>query len=162
MHEWFTASGEHIFWSEICNNVTYVANHDPNHQVVIGCDTRATKPSTLYVVAICLISSIEPYSRVYYYGKLIDPAPVDLYARVFKEADSAVTTALSVREYSSLTRSNPNLIIHLDLSSPDKSNATSKYAKHLTSFIRSLGFNNVETKPNSWASSSIADKHTKD
>lgn len=161
MHKWFTASGEHIFWSQICNNVTYVANHDPDHQVIIGCDSHTTKPNTVYVIAICLISSIEPYKRVYYYGKLIDSTPPGLYAKVFKEADSAVQTALSVKEYSSLTRSNPNLIIHLDLSPPNGNHATSKYSKHLTSFIKSLGFSNVEIKPNSWASSSIADKHTK-
>ena len=132
MHKWFTESGEHIFWSEICNNVTYVANHDPHHKVIISYNVSDNK---LYTITMYLISSIEPYKEVYYYGKLLDSPPVDLYAAAFKEVDGAVQTALSARQYSSLTRGKPNLILDLK-----ESTTTPNRPKHFTHFIKSLGF----------------------
>ena len=93
MHKWFTASGQHVFWSEICNNVSYLANHDPNHKVTVS-----NQDST---ITLSLTSFTPPYERLYYYGKLPQSFAVD----------GAVQTALFIKEYSSLTRCNPNLIV---------------------------------------------------
>jgi len=161
MYEWFTASGEHIFWSEICNNIIYIVNHDPDHQVVIGADSQTSFNSTTYVISICLISNIDPYQRSYYYGKNVETKTFQLYDRIFKEANGAAQAALSIKNYSPSLEDTLNLTIHLDLSSPDKKHKTSKYCNGLTSFVKSLGFQKVKVKPDSWASSSIADKHTK-
>lgn len=161
MYEWFTASNEHIFWSQICNNITYVVSHDPEHQVIIGADSQTTHDTTIYVISICLVSDVHPYERCYYYGKTIETKTTQLYDRIFREANGAAQAALSLQEYSSTLKDSLNVTIHLDLSSSEKKHKTSKYCNGLTSFVKSLGFPKVEVKPNSWASNSIADKHTK-
>lgn len=161
MFEWFTASGEHIFWSEICNVVTYVSNNDPEHQVVVGCDSHIKSNKTTFVVAVCLVSSCLGYERLYFYGKTIKDNTTDFYSRIFQEVNGATLVALSLKEYSSSSLQKANITIHLDVSSSEKKTRTAKYSNDLTAFVKANGFNDVQIKPNSWASSSIADKHTK-
>ena len=101
MHKWFTASGEHVFWSEVCNNVSYVSNHDPYHKVVVGAKSHIPQLKTPYTIVLHLSSCIPPYEELYYYGKL---SQLSLMT-------GAVQTALFIEEYSSLTRCNPNLTV---------------------------------------------------
>ena len=161
MFEWFTAKGDHIFWSDICNKINYVVNHDDEHHIVVGSDSQPTSNKTLYVVAVCIISNLPQYERLYFYGKQALNNPGNLYARVFQETNYATQVALSLKDYSATLELNMNVSIHLDLSPPTKKNKTSKYSTGLTAFVKSCGFLNVDIKPSSWASSSIADRYTK-
>ena len=117
MHKWFTASGEHVFWSEICNNVSYVANHDPLHKVIVS-PRDCTAGLNLYcTVILSLTSSIAPYEELHYYGKVPVLPPVT----------GAVQTALFIEEYSSLIRCNPSLTI-----------CHSEHSKGLAFFVKNL------------------------
>ena len=50
--------------------------------------------------------------------------------------------------------------IHLDISSSDKGEKTSSYADMLIGYAKGVGFE-CKVKPESFAASSIADKHSK-
>ena len=161
MFEWFTANGDHIFWSDITNTIAYVVRHDPEHHIVVGSDSQPSRDKTLFVVAICIVSNVPQKERTYYYGKHSAHKIPNLYTRVYQEADGATNVALALKESHSILNDSMNISIHLDLSPPGTNKSTSKYCKGLTAFVKSCGFLNVETKPDSWASSSIADRYTK-
>jgi predicted RNase H-related nuclease YkuK (DUF458 family) len=62
-------------------------------------------------------------------------------------------SVLAAEEIKTLTEK--KVTIHADVALSDT--ASSRYKKHVESFVKSMGFP-VLTKPESWASSSIADR----
>lgn len=155
--EWFTPNKEHVFWQEIINNINYVVNQDIQHMITVGADSQTYENLTVYIVVICIVSDCEPFKRNYYFSKIKEEKEYSLYNRIYKEAKLSIDIATAIKD---LTSSACNIDVHLDVSSPEAKAKTSKYAKGLMHLVNAFDFD-VSIKPNSWAASSIADKHSK-
>ena len=75
--------------------------------------------------------------------------------RLLKEVSNSIDIALMLRK----KIPNKQITIHIDVNENQK-HKSSAHTKRLVSFVKAMGFV-CETKPNSWASFSVADKFTK-
>jgi predicted RNase H-related nuclease YkuK (DUF458 family) len=159
--QWFKADGEHIFWQDICNSITEMIRSGAEHQIVIGSDSQPNYNKSMFVVALCVISDFPGMERRYYYAKVKHDKYMPLRERILKEANLSIETACLLRERSDLVNQQANIQIHLDVSSEDSKNKTSKMSSSVINLVKAYNFEDVQIKPNSWAASYIADKHSK-
>ena len=124
--------------------------------VFIGTDSQVIKNKISIATCICFYKRGIPKNQIFYIKKRV---PQDRYptlrSRMLFEAYTSLEVALEVDPYVEGA-----LTVHLDVGSDFKKNKTAKFSKELQILVRSQGFG-CEIKPNSWASSSIADKYTK-
>jgi len=80
-----------------------------------------------------------------------------LRARISAEAFNSIEMAWWIREK---LPDNADLEVHLDIGNDPVKCATFKFQKELTSMVKSQGFS-CKIKPESWASSGVADWFTK-
>ena len=79
-----------------------------------------------------------------------------LYNRILQEAERSIDIALKITEiFPDL-----NLEVHLDISAENKNEKTSPMTKMLMGYTIGSGFK-CKIKPDSFAASSVADKHSK-
>lgn len=159
--EWFLPNKKPIFWQEIANNITSMVNQGFDHKIIIGTDSQPVNNGTVFVVAVCIISDKENFSRTFYWSKKKLPKIYDLYSRISQEAQFSIEVANQLRDYSSTLKNDLNISIHIDVSSDSAKTKTSKYSNALINLVKAYDYPDVEIKPNSWAASSIADKYTK-
>ena len=158
--EWHKADGEHIFWQDICNSIAEMVRNGADHQIVIGSDSQPNWNKSVFVVALCVISDFPGMERRYFYAKSKYNSHMNFHQRILEEANLSIKTACSLREHCSIIES-ANGQIHLDVSSDQTRNKTSKISSSLISMVKAYDFQDVKIKPNSWAASCIADRHSK-
>jgi hypothetical protein len=124
--------------------------------VYVGSDSQIIKKKVSFVTCVCLYKQGTGKSEIYYVKVRI---PVEhlptLRARILHEAYKSLEAALEVDPYVE-----GKLTVHLDIGSNMKKNKTAKFKNELQMLIKSQGFG-CEVKPDSWASSSVADRFTK-
>tara|TARA_B100000700_G_scaffold330703_1_gene458433 strand:- start:4098 stop:4583 length:486 start_codon:yes stop_codon:yes gene_type:complete len=153
---WFDPKGNTIDIDDLI--VELRAHTKDKGRIFIGTDSFMTKDICVFVTAVCLHGAENQQGGRYFLKR--DRVPVGpfrlLVTRMLEEVTKTVNTTLMISE----TCPEANLELHLDIStSPDKG-ATGKYAEQLTGYAKSTGFP-IRTKPDSWASSAVADKHSK-
>ena len=125
-------------------------------EVYIGTDSQVIKDMISIVTCVCLYKHGIRENKIFYIkNKVKRERYPTLRSRIVFEAHRSLAAALEI----SPLVTGP-LTIHLDIGSDLKKNKTAKFQKELKMLFTSQGFN-CEVKPNSWASSSIADKFTK-
>ena len=124
--------------------------------IYIGTDSQIIKEKLSVVTCICFYKNGIKKSKIFYIKKRI-PAKryPTLRARILFEAYTSLEAALDVDPYI-----NGKLTVHLDIGSDPIRSKTAKFEKELQMIVKSQGFG-CEIKPNSWASSAVADKFTK-
>jgi predicted RNase H-related nuclease YkuK (DUF458 family) len=108
-----------------------------------------------------VISDFPGMERKYYYAKLKHNKYMPLRDRILQEANLSIETACSLREHCELIDKQANIQIHLDVSSEESKNKTSRMSSSVINLVKAYNFEDVQIKPNSWAASYIADKHSK-
>jgi len=124
--------------------------------VYIGSDSQVIKTKISLVTCVCFYKREIRRSQIFYIKKKI-PAKryPTLRSRMLIEAYTSLEVALEVDPYI-----DGQLTVHLDIGSDPIKCKTAKFGKELKMLVRSQGFG-CEIKPNSWASSSVADRFTK-
>ena len=79
----------------------------------------------------------------------------DLHSRIMEEATQSINLAHSV----SLSVKSKKIYVHSDTNT-DTRYPTSKFTKSIKNWVKSMGFGFL-CKPDSWASSGVADRHAK-
>ncbi len=124
--------------------------------VYIGTDSQVIKNEICIVTCVCFYKQGLSKNRIYYIkNRIPEEKHPTLRARMILEAYTSLEAAL---ELDPLIKS--SLTIHLDIGTDMIKNQTAKFSKELQILIKSQGFG-CEVKPNSWASSCVADKYTK-
>jgi len=125
--------------------------------VVVGADSQPFANGTLIVVAVCFLSPDKRYHGRCFHKKLPMLRPfMDLYSRVYAEMEASISVGQSLmRLYPSCP-----ITIHLDVNSHPRG-YTYRWSSGLVSIVKGYGFDRVETKPNAWCASCVADKYTK-
>ena len=156
MERWFNGSGQMITYEKIIENIKQ--HSDLNGSVYIGTDSHLVKRDCIFSTAICLHGANNQTGGKYYFKKMKfkkSKFPT-LLERITSEVQNSVQIAMEVLEFCPSV----DIEIHLDISSSDKKEATSRFSDMLICYAQSTGFS-CSVKPNAFAASSVADKHTK-
>lgn len=130
------------------------------YQIMIGTDSQASYNSTIFVTAI-VVHRIDK-GGIYFYEKTKENKTYSLADRIWKEAICSLDIANELlEEIKKLSDKNdiiiPDFEIHLDVGQNGK---TKTLASSIVGVIKSYGFE-AKIKPDSYASSTVADKYTK-
>ena len=116
--------------------------------IFIGCDSKEKNRKAIFACVII-------YDRKYYYTKFSYSEFAKYQERLRKEVDIIISLALFAKEINPFI----NLEVHYDLSQNQKM-LSNKILSYASSYAESLNLN-WKAKPYAWASTDIADWHTK-
>jgi predicted RNase H-related nuclease YkuK (DUF458 family) len=154
--QWFTGSGYEIEFSEI---LLLIKNHiEDSGKIFIGTDSFLSGNNCIFAKAICLhMGENQPGGRYFIQRTRCKSKPFKALAvRMLAEVERTVNLALSISE----VYEDAPIEIHIDVSSSSSMAKTAQYSEMITGYAKSSGFS-YKVKPHSWASSSVADKHSK-
>ena len=151
---WTDADGETITFNSMLEMIDdYVKS---GKSIYIGSDSMRYTAKCIFVTAICLHDNENRRSHYFYNRKKTDVSLFcDLRSRIFKEVQDSIEVGTMLADLFSAAP----IEIHIDIGKSRKSR-TRKYFDTISGWVKALGFD-VKTKPHSWASSSVADWHTK-
>jgi predicted RNase H-related nuclease YkuK (DUF458 family) len=122
----------------------------------IGTDSQVLGDKISIVTCICLYKDSPSRNKIFYIKERVATERYpSLRARMLLEAYTSLEVALELDPISS-----GRLTVHLDIGDDLRRNKTARFQKELQVLFKSQGFE-CEIKPNSWASSCIADRFTK-
>ena len=122
----------------------------------IGTDSQVIKNKICIVTCICFYKQGISENQIFYIKNRVDSEKYPtLRSRIIFEAYKSLEIAL---ELDPMVKG--KLTVHLDIGTDFKRNKTARFKNELEILFKSQGFG-CEVKPNSWASSCIADKFTK-
>ena len=156
MSRWFSGSGYEIDYEDLLETINQHTTE--GGAIYIGTDSFLTKNHCIFATAICLHGAKTSHSGKYYIhrNKASSKKFKSLLGRIMTEVEKTIFIAME------LDKTCPDLIIelHLDISATNKPGETSKFSDMLTGYAKSTGFS-CKIKPDSWASSAVADRHSK-
>ena len=124
--------------------------------VYIGSDSQVIKKKLSIVTCVCFYKRGIRKNQIFYAkNKVLASRYPTLRSRMLFEAYKSLEAALELDPYI-----DNELTVHLDIGSDPIKCKTAKFEKELRMLVKSQGFG-CEVKPDSWASSSIADRFTK-
>ena len=125
------------------------------YEIHVGCDSH--KRGQTYIFAIVIAGYVQRRGGTFYFHRKrsMDSSLSSIPFRLMKEAELALEIAHKLQE----RFPEKNINVHLDLN-PDKRFASSKVLTNAVSWVNSFGYNAI-VKPNSWASSGLADAFAK-
>lgn len=133
------------------------ARSNKNYTVHIGTDSHRTKGDVhthIFATVICLYE--QGKGADYYFRRVKrDGKYTGLRQRIMEEVSYSVDTAVMMLDYIP----NSRIVVHADVNS-DPKHTTFNFLGQIRSWVSSVGFK-FECKPDSWASSGVADKHAK-
>jgi hypothetical protein len=156
MDRWFNGSGQIVEYETIIEVIK--AHSVLQGSVYVGTDSHLVKKECIFSTAICLHGAQNQNGGRYYFKKTKfkkSKFPT-LLERITSEVQNSVQIAMEVLEFCPSV----DIEIHLDISSSDKKEATSRFSDMLICYAQSTGFS-CSVKPNAFAASTVADKHTK-
>tara|TARA_B100000963_G_C22607251_1_gene663179 strand:+ start:1451 stop:1930 length:480 start_codon:yes stop_codon:yes gene_type:complete len=154
--EWYTGSNHSVCFSKIKQITSqYVRN---GGKVYIGSDSFISRNKVSFASTICLHGP-SLSSRYFFFKESINLDHfINLCARITEEAKRSVEIAEVLLQTTDLNTQ--NIELHLDISSQDTNNGTSRFSEMLTGYVLAYGLE-CKIKPNAWAGQTIADKHSK-
>ena len=151
---WKDGSSIDITFFEIIQKIK--THHKNNGQVFVGTDSLISSGKCTFVTSIVLLGADEQKGGLYFYKKEKYNEPTRFYTRILREVEKSINIAMSITEVCP----NVNLEVHLDVSEEEKNEKTSRMAKMLMGYATGSGFK-CKIKPEAFAATSVADKHTK-
>jgi len=152
---WNTPSGRELSQEDLLAAIRAAVNEGA--KVYVGCDSAVTGNRVCFADVVCLHGGVGWQGGRYFFKReMVDRRPVStLKTRITEEANRTVITTSLLMDHIG-----PESIeIHLDVNR-SKQHASSVLAERLSAYARSLGVD-VKLKPESWASTTIADKHSR-
>ena len=152
---WHTGSGNQISISDIMTEIEkYLAD---GGRIFIGTDSQLKSESCIFVTAICLHSNASTKYSTYFFKKTSEKNPTNkiLRDRIMREVKRSIDISMFLLE----KYPDADIEVHVDIGTSNKS-PTRKFVDSVTGWLRGTGVD-CKVKPNSWASSAVADHHTK-
>jgi len=150
---WSSGVGSTHTWEDILKDVSDSIEHGA--RIFVGADSVKEQKDCTFVVTVCIYN--PGAGGRYYFNRFKQPTKTfpSLRARIFQEAAEAIETTLAILD----ALPHAPVEIHLDVNR-DKKHATGTFSEQVVGYARSIGVD-CKIKPDSWASSDIADKHTR-
>ena len=150
---WSSGNGESSDWPSVLEDVRQSILH--GCKIFVGSDSVKEQKDCTFVVTVCIYN--PGAGGRYYFKRFKHPTKIfpSLRARIFQEAAEAIDVTLK------LLQEIPDapVEIHLDVNR-DKRHGTGSFSEQVVGYAKSIGVD-CKIKPDSWASSDIADKHTR-
>jgi predicted RNase H-related nuclease YkuK (DUF458 family) len=126
-------------------------------KIFIGCDSNVVGTNCTYAIAVALYDDVTRTGGRYFFkrDRVTIPIRTPLRVRLMEEATRAIETALELQSVFPEAR----IEIHLDVSQR-KENLSNAVADQVAGYAKAAGFD-CKLKPESWASSCVADEHTR-
>ena len=129
-------------------------------EIHVGSDSHKRKGHPgewLFANVICLYTPGKSGSGTYFYRRVVVKKNyrLDLYSRIMEEANQSIDLACSV----AAIITSKKIYVHADTNTDDRY-PTAKFTNTIKNWVLSCGFNFL-CKPDSWASSGVADRHAK-
>ena len=156
MKNWFTGTGERYSFEEV---LEIIENHNNNNgSVSVGTDSFIKQEDCVFSTAICLYGADEQVGGRYFVKRLVFKRKEydTLLQRILAEVQKSVELGVKLLEFNPVL----DIEIHLDISDSSKGQGTSRFADMLIGYAKGAGFN-YKVKPDSFAATSVADKHSK-
>jgi predicted RNase H-related nuclease YkuK (DUF458 family) len=156
MSNWFTGSGETVTFQEIVKRV--LAHSDKNGQISIGTDSQVRKHYCTFSTAVCLYGADNQSGGRFFVCRENHKKEIysSLIQRIAAEVEASIKLGMRLQE----TNSKIEIELHLDISSSDKKEGTSRFSDMLIGYARGAGFE-CKIKPDSWAAATVADRYSK-
>ena len=155
---------QRFFWLDhdgCQHNELHVKNEIKNYislggKIYVGTDSMLTSSKCLFAVVIAFHDNEQKVAK-YYYKRINGRALAykELKVKILEE----VNLSIQVAQYVLSVCPEALIELHVDIGTK-KSNLTRKLYNVVKGWVTGLGFR-LKVKPHSWASSSVADWHTK-
>ena len=149
---WCNAGSKVVDLSEI---IEFVEKNKKLAEIHVGCDSHYIKDRCIFAVVVAVY---EPRKGGTYFfaRKKVDRKLIpNMKMRLLKEAEIAIELANIINTSVDLKKT----YVHLDIN-PDKRFKSSQVFTSATSWVKSQGYDCI-VKPDSWASSWLADAYAK-
>ncbi len=136
-----------------------IENHNNNNgSISVGTDSFIKQEDCVFSTAICLYGADEQVGGRYFVKRLVFKRKEydTLLQRILAEVQKSVELGVKLLEFNPVL----DIEIHLDISDSSKGQGTSRFADMLIGYAKGAGFN-YKVKPDSFAATSVADKHSK-
>lgn len=152
---WFDGNGKEVEQEDVFKHVMEHATK--NGKVFIGSDSMLRSTHCVFASAICLHGADgQSGGRYFFNRKKVDKTKFDvLRLRIMHEVQNSIDVGLEILER------NPevDIEIHIDVGTSSRSK-TRELVDMMKGWTKSIGFK-CKVKPYAWASTAVADKHTK-
>ena len=152
---WFSGDYKETSLEEIFVDIR---NHSKNKgKIYIGSDSYVQKQNCIFCCAIVLHGAEGQSGGRYYYHRFLTHKNnfPSMTTRITHEVQKSIEIGMEVGQECP----NVKVELHLDINN-DKRMSSQKMVESMTGWVKGLGFD-CKIKPDSWASSKIADIHTK-
>jgi len=152
---WFTGSGELISTDLIFEIIDDYTNR--GGKVFVGTDSQLSSNSCVFATAICLHGAAGSQGGRYFFKKKKkkNSSYRILRHRILQEVKHSIDVSFELLE----RYPDVDIEVHVDIGQTPRS-ATRVFVDTVSGWLSGVGFE-CRIKPDSWASSSIADCHTK-
>ena len=124
-------------------------------EIHVGCDSHFVKDKCVFAIVVAMYEYGKGGTYFFARLKVSRRLFMNMKLRLLKEVELALTLA----DLLSVFLKRENLNVHLDIN-PDKRFKSSQVFTPATSWVKSLGYQCI-VKPDSWASSWLADAYAK-
>ena len=146
--------GEEIKFNDFVKEIKKASND--GFGAYVGTDSQQIKNKISVVTCVCLYKKGKSASKIFYVKeRILGKRLPTLRSRMLHEAYKSVEAAIEIDPWF-----DGPLTVHLDIGSNPLKCKTAKFGKELKILVKSQGFG-CEIKPDSWASSAVADRFTK-
>ena len=154
IQSWKSPGGNDVSLKDIIKKI----KSNPDYIVHVGTDSHRNKGakdrSHIFATVICL--QIPGSGATYFYKRAIDKTTYgSIHQRMIAEASLSINTSMDLMRHINISR----IIVHSDTNS-DSRFPTFKSTQIIKSWVKSIGCG-FKCKPDAWASSSVADWHSK-
>lgn len=153
---WYTGGGIPIEFEEVLKEIhEYVIR---GGKVFIGTDSQIKSDLVIFASALCLYGEVENKKYATYFftkSRLSRKKYSDLQYRIMQEVQRSIDLSLNLME----KYPEADIEVHVDVGKTQRS-ATRKYVDMINGWLKGFGLP-CKMKPDSWASSAVADQHTK-
>ena len=154
-NRWHTGDGFPVSFDNILEEInTYIST---GGKIFIGTDSQIKSKNCLFVTAICLHSnSGKDYAKYFFAKEKVTLGTYKLLrARIMQEVQRSIDISMALLE----KFPHADIEIHVDVGLTKRS-ATRKFVDIIDGWLKGFGIG-CKMKPHSWASSAVADWHTK-
>ncbi len=137
------------------NVIEFVRKKISTCEIHVGCDSHFAATNCVFAIVIAVYEKGKGGTYFFARAKRARPLFSNMKLRLLKEVELAIQMADKISPF--LKRE--NITVHLDIN-PDKRYKSNLVFTSATSWVKSLGYQCV-VKPDSWASSWLADSYAK-
>ena len=140
---------------KIDNIIDYVESKKNKCEIHIGCDSHNVKDRCIFAIVIAVYEPTKGGTYFFARKKVERKKIPNMKMRLLREVETSIDLANFINSRVKLEKT----YVHLDIN-PDKRYKSFQVFTSATSWVKSQGYDCV-VKPNSWASSWLADAYAK-